>query len=220
MAQPMLGDVELQLVQKIDTSDQQVRTQHSVPSLEGDFLQGIGRRASRVTLTGVITGEEAKTGLKTLRDKFRAAEPVSFVADIATATKVDQVIIAQMGVRELAGLPERFEYSIHLVEFVPPPATQAVTEQPPIQAVDEAVAADAAEVQETAVNQIDAQMGTIEVTVEPSEADADLSQLQIIIQGQTSEGQDYRVVLDQQTNGVFRKTDVPVGEYIVSLQVT
>lgn len=126
---PMLDEIELRLVQKIDTEEEQVQAQHGVPALEGDFLQGLGRRATRVTLNGVMTGTEAAADLKTLREKFRNAEPVSFIADIATATKVGQVLIEEMGVRELAGKPERFEYALTLRELVPPPPP--VTEEPP-----------------------------------------------------------------------------------------
>lgn len=126
---PMLDEIELKLVQKIDTEEEQVQAQHGVPALEGDFLQGLGRRATRVTLNGVMTGTEAAEDLKTLREKFRDAEPVSFVADIATATKVGRVLIEEMGVRELAGKPERFEYALTLRELVPPPPP--VTEEPP-----------------------------------------------------------------------------------------
>ena len=126
---PMLDEIELKLVQKIDTEGEQAQARHGVPALEGDFLQGLGRRATRVTLSGVMTGTEAAEDLKTLREKFRDAEPVSFVADIATATKVGQVLIEEMGVRELAGKPERFEYALTLREHVPPPPF--VTEEPP-----------------------------------------------------------------------------------------
>jgi len=115
-ARPMLGDVELQLVQNIEADEDQVLVRHDVPALEGDFLQGLGRRATRLILTGVLTGPEAGEGLKTLRDKFRAAQPVDFVADITTATRVGQVLIEEMGVRELAGKPERFEYAFTLRE--------------------------------------------------------------------------------------------------------
>lgn len=126
---PMLGDIELELVQKIEVEEDQVLTEHSVPALEGDFLQRLERRATRVKLTGVMTGPEAGEALKTLREKFRQAEPVSFVADIATATKVDKVLIEEMGVRELAGKPERFEYELTLREFTPAPRT--TIEDPP-----------------------------------------------------------------------------------------
>ncbi len=105
-AKPMLGDVELQLVQKLEAEEDLVLAQHDVPALEGDFLQRLGRRATRFSLTGVLSGPEVADGLKTLREKFRAAEPVSFVADIATATTVDQVLIEEMGVREPQSLEE------------------------------------------------------------------------------------------------------------------
>ena len=133
MARPMLDDIELQNVQYIEVDGDQVLTQHDIPALEGDFFQRLGRRASQVTLTGVLTGPDAqadsaaeaeldvKARLKRLRDKFRAATPVSFVADITTSTRIDQVLIEEMGVRELAGKPERFEYTFTLREYIPAP---------------------------------------------------------------------------------------------------
>src|ERR1044072_8881957 len=126
---PMLGDIELELVQRIEIDDDQILAQHSVPALEGDFLQGQGRRASRVLPAGVLTRPKAGESLKTLRDKFRAAEPTIFVADIATATRVDEVLIEEMTVRELAGKPERFEYGLWRREKLTPP--KPVVEDPP-----------------------------------------------------------------------------------------
>src|SRR6266550_2954701 len=115
---PMIDDLELQQLQQIEADEKEVLAQHGVPALEGDFLQDLGRRAERIRLNGVITGSESGEGLTKLREKFRAAEPVSFVSDIATATKVDKVLIEEMGVRELAGKPERFEYAFGLREFL------------------------------------------------------------------------------------------------------
>src|SRR5262245_16612587 len=117
-ARPMLDGIELQQVQKVEGEDQEVLAQHGVPALEGDFLQDLGRRVTRLSLTGVMTGPEAGEKLKTLRAKFRLATPVPFVTDIATATKVDKVLIEELGVRELAGKPERFEYELTLREFL------------------------------------------------------------------------------------------------------
>lgn len=127
---PMLGDLELEQVQRIETDQDQVLLAHEVPALEGDFLQRLGRRGTGVTLSGVLTGPESKEGVAALREKFHAAEPVSFVADIATATRVDEVLIEQLDVRELAGRPERFEYAFSLREFTEPP--EVPTEPPPV----------------------------------------------------------------------------------------
>src|SRR3974377_1134378 len=106
-SRPVLDDLELSLVQKIDSDQDQELAETSVPGLDGDFLASEGRHATRFTLPGVITGDNAKDGLKKIREKFTIAEPVPFVADIATATKVDKVLIEEMGVRELAGRPDR-----------------------------------------------------------------------------------------------------------------
>jgi outer membrane protein OmpA-like peptidoglycan-associated protein len=125
----MLDTFELPQVQAIDGAERESIRQHSVAALEGDFLQGLGRRAVRVELAGVLTGAEAGTQLKKLRDKHRAAEPVTFVADIATATTLGRVMIEELGIRELAGRPERFEYAISLIEYTP--AAQPGNESPP-----------------------------------------------------------------------------------------
>ncbi|HYH79693.1 MAG TPA: protein-arginine deiminase family protein [Longimicrobium sp.] len=117
----LLDELELPLAQCIDVEDSQALVRHAVPGLDGDLLQRMGRRAARVAVTGVVTGPEARDGLEQLRDKLRQTEPVDFVADIATATRVSRVLVEELDVRELAGKPERFEYAFLLREFNPPP---------------------------------------------------------------------------------------------------
>src|SRR5579863_404394 len=120
-AKPMLDGFELQQVQKIEAEDNEAVTQHRVPGLEGDFLQDLGRRATRIVLNGVLTGSTVADNLKQLREQFQKAEAVPFVADVATAVAVDKVLIEEFNVRELAGKPERFEYAFALREFIEPP---------------------------------------------------------------------------------------------------
>lgn len=217
MVRPMLDDIELQHVQKIEVDGDQVLVQHGVPALEGDFLQRLGRRGARIVLSGVLTGPYAGDGLKTLRDKFRAAEPVSFVADIATATRVDQVLIEEMGVREVAGKPERFEYAFTLREYTPGPAVS--TERPsPTQ--DEQITADATDRQQETETQIENRQGTLEVVVEVSDvSQTDFTRIQVQVAGQTEAGEPLNLLLTEQEHGVFRKTDMPAGEYTVTLQI-
>lgn len=131
MPRPMLDDLELQQVQTIEVDGDQVWVQHGIPALEGDFLQGLGRRASQITLTGMLSGAEVADSLKKLRDKFRAAALVTFAADIATAVRLEQVLIEEMGVRELAGRPARFEYAFTLREFTPATPTEIIVPPPP-----------------------------------------------------------------------------------------
>ena len=56
-----------------------------------------------------------------LRTKFKAAEPVSFAADITTATEIVDVLIEDLRVVGVAGRPNMFSYALVLRESPPPP---------------------------------------------------------------------------------------------------
>ena len=192
---PMLDGVELPQAQRIASQDEEVLAQHAVPALEGDFLQDLGRRAVRVTLTGMLTGPEAGEDLKGLREKFHAAAPVPFVSDIATATRVDKVLIKEMGVRELAGKTERFEYALSLREYIPPPAV--TVEVPPVIPVPP--------VPETATL-------VVEVIVEGDPA-FDFSRVRVTATGTVSR------TLTNRVENVWTETDFPPGQYTVEAVV-
>jgi len=145
MAQPrpMLDDVELPQVQRIVVDGDQLLFAHEVAGLDGDFLQRLQRRAGTVRLEGVLSGAGARETLKKLRNKFRAGKPFPFVADITTATRIGEVLIQELGIRELAGRPERFEYAFLLREYQPPPPPSRpvipVTPPPPVTPVQQRV---------------------------------------------------------------------------------
>lgn len=205
---PMLDSIELQKVQKIEIDGDQVLVEHEIPALEGNFFQGTGRRVTRVSLTGVLTGSEAAEGLKTLREKFRAADPVPFVADITTATRVDQVLIEEMGVRELAGKPERFEYAITLLEFTV--AQAAVPEEPP-----------EPETPEPPDQRIDQNVGTliVEVIVE-GQAGFDYSKVTVTVQGNQEDGTSLSRTLTNRVDNIWTEDDFPAGSHTVDAVVT
>jgi outer membrane protein OmpA-like peptidoglycan-associated protein len=196
MARPLLDNLELQQVQEIETEQDQVLVQHGIPALEGDFLQRLDRRATQVTLIGVLTGAEVGERLKSLREKFRAAQPIPFVADITTATKVDQVLIEEMGVRELAGKPARFEYSFTLREYITPPAEE--TEEPPPEDEEET----------------DPEVATLEVEVEVrGEPDFDVSTATVTVSGRQTDGRNLSRTLENPENNVWTERDFPPGQY-------
>jgi outer membrane protein OmpA-like peptidoglycan-associated protein len=195
MVRPLLGDIELQQVQKIETEADQVFTQHSIPALEGDFFQGLERRNTWVKLSGVLTGADVQTGLKDLRDKFRAAQPVDFVADIATATKVNQVVIEEMGVRELAGKPARFEYAFTLREYIPAPAPQQEPPPPIPPRLDPVTA--------TLI---------VEVIVE-GEPTFDFSTVIVTVRGTQDDGAALDRTLTNRTNNRWTEATFPPGNY-------
>lgn len=196
MVRPLLGDIELQQVQKIETEADQTFAQHSIPALEGNFFQGLGRRNTWVKLSGVLTGAEVKIGLKDLRDKFRDAQPVDFIADIATATQVNQVVIEEMGVRELAGKPARFEYAFTLREYIPAPVPPQEPPPPIPPRLDPVTA--------TLI---------VEVIVE-GEPDFDFSKVTVTIQGtQDEDNTTLDRTLTNRANNIWTEADFPSGSY-------
>jgi outer membrane protein OmpA-like peptidoglycan-associated protein len=193
---PMLGDIELQQVQFIDSDQDQVLARHDVPALEGDFWQGLGRRAGTFSLAGVLSGVEAGEGLSSLREKFRAAEPISFVADIAAANRVDQVLIEEMEVREIAGRPLRFEYAFRLREYLPPPPPQQqVVPQttPPTPATDTGIL-------------------EVEVIVE-GQPDFDHGNTTVTVEGRQDDGNTLSRTLTDRTDNIWRQENFPPGTY-------
>jgi outer membrane protein OmpA-like peptidoglycan-associated protein len=202
-SKPMLGDLELQQVQKIEVDEDQTLAQQGVPALEGDFLQRLGRRASQISLTGVLTGSDAGAGLKTLQEKFRAAESVSFVADIATATKVDQVLIEELGMRELAGKPERFEYALTLREFVPPPQPQQEPPPPP----------------PPPPPSVDTGTLVVDVTV-TGQPGFDFSKVSVSVEGTQDDGASLSRTITQRSENTWTDDHMPPGQYTVTAMET
>lgn len=213
---PMLGDLELETVQRIETEEGQVLTRHEIPALEGDFLQRLGRRGSRVSLAGMVVGPEVRERLQELRTKVRTAEPVPFASDIATATRLAEVLVEELDVREIAGRPERFEVTLALRELTEPPAAESGEEEVPADEEVDTEAAEAAdEDAEETVAQIAEDVGELRVRIEITEGPEDVTGLGVLVEGVTEAGEEVFFTIEQATEGVFLRTDVPAGEYTV-----
>lgn len=118
---PMLGDVELRTIQHVTTLERRSLVEHPIPGMAGSAFQDMGRPATCIKLSGILYGEQSRADLEKLRGKFQAAEPLSFTADITTATQITDVLIEDLHVVEVAGRPNTFVYRILLRESPPPP---------------------------------------------------------------------------------------------------
>lgn len=116
----MLDDLELPLVQEVMTLEKRVLAEHKPPGMAGSLLQNLGRRLTRLSLWGVATGDKAQEFIEKLNGKFRDGKPLPFTADIVAESKLDQVLIEDLSVQELAGKPGRFAYVLILREFIKP----------------------------------------------------------------------------------------------------
>jgi hypothetical protein len=117
---PMLDDIELPQVQEITSHEKRVLAEHKPPGMAGSLLQNLGRRPTRLVLWGVAAGTEAQNLIDKLNDKFRAGEPVPFTADIVADAEIEEMIIDDLRVQDLAGKPERYAYILTLREYIEP----------------------------------------------------------------------------------------------------
>jgi hypothetical protein len=210
----LLDGVELPLAQCIDAEDVQVVVRHAVPGLDGGVLQRTGRRAARVAVTGVVAGADALGRLETLRDRVRGADPVDFVADVATAVRVTRVRVEALDVREVAGKPERWEYAFLLREHQDPPPVME-TDPPEPAAVQTAAVDDGRAAAAEQAGGVDAGTGELVVQVTLADGGADYTGVRVLVEGTTESGEALSFSIDEHDNGAFRREGLPAGEYTV-----
>lgn len=121
MARPMLDRWEMPGVEAIHVEEQRRLVDHSIPGRTGSLLQDMGSRPARLVIAGSLSEEQDRTGfLEELRRRFASAEPVTFVADITTASTVGYVVVRDLQVRASSGDPSAYHYVVTLVESPPP----------------------------------------------------------------------------------------------------
>lgn len=117
---PMLDDITLPQVQTLRLRDARALAEHRAPQMDGTYFQNMGRHATAILVAGIASGPEADDFLASLTEKFDAAEPLPFVADIVTDAEIEQVLIDDFKTRETAGKPDRYAYALVLREYQEP----------------------------------------------------------------------------------------------------
>jgi hypothetical protein len=118
----MIGDWAVPRIERIETVEDRRLARLSVPGLVGDLHQDLGRHSVVVEITGSLQGDtERDDFLDAVREPFNAGEPVTFVADITTATGLEQVLIEHLDVVEVNSYAGSFRYTIRLRQYVEPP---------------------------------------------------------------------------------------------------
>lgn len=117
---PMLSDIELPQVQELRTSDLRAVAEHMPAGKDGSLLQNLGRAPTTVTVWGMATDPGSLDLLDRLKQELRTGVAVSFVSDITTDTTIEQVLVDDLQMRQVAGKPDRFAYVLTLREFIEP----------------------------------------------------------------------------------------------------
>jgi len=122
IAKPILDNFEIKGIQDISAQEKRALTEHRVPGMEGSLFHDMGAQPALITIRGSLNYNESRQdviNLEELRRKFHDAKAVPFVADITTATKVKEVLIKYIEIKESEKLPDYFDYFIELKEHAP-----------------------------------------------------------------------------------------------------
>jgi hypothetical protein len=124
---PLLGDISLQYVQRIEHSLDGGFAPTRIPGLAGTLQQNIGRLSHEILIAGILFGSEAPGQLETLQQAVAANEELTFAANITSALELQKVVITRFRAVEVAGRPNTYHYEIALRESPPLPPPAQVT---------------------------------------------------------------------------------------------
>ncbi|WP_233104283.1 DNA circularization N-terminal domain-containing protein [Haliangium ochraceum] len=123
----MIAGVELPAARAVRASENRHIVHHHIPGFEGDILQDVGRGPSVFLIEGVLHGDSAHSDAETLRQRFRNGTPVEFVAPLATAFEVQDVLIRSIELSEVGGWSALIHARITVIEYVEPPKTATLS---------------------------------------------------------------------------------------------
>jgi hypothetical protein len=119
---PLLGDWEIPNIAGLETLEKRELAELEVPGRVGSLFQDLNAAPTRIAIRGSLYGDERRDEfLSKVREQFRAGEPVTFVADILTATDVQYVLIETMQFAEAGETPDETSFLLLLRESPPPP---------------------------------------------------------------------------------------------------
>lgn len=119
---PVLGDWEIPRIASIQALENRSFVELAIPGRVGSLFQDLNTTPTRIAIAGSLYGDEARDEfIEELRGKFREGQPVTFVADIVTATEVQYVIIETLTFQESGAQPDQIDYWVVIKESPPPP---------------------------------------------------------------------------------------------------
>ena len=121
MAKPVLGDWEIPRIQKLRSDERRRIAELNIPGRAGSLLQDLNNAPTSIEIHGSLFADERSEFLTSVREKFRAGEPQTFVADITEATDIQYVMIEVLVVEESSRFPDQIDYYLKLQESPPPP---------------------------------------------------------------------------------------------------
>lgn len=121
---PLLGDITLTAVQRVDQHLDAGFHDVAVLGLAGHAQQRSGRPSHRLSIVGLLHGPSALDDLASLQAIATSGTETTFAADIVTALDLQHVVITRFDAVEAAGRPGVIDFRLELAESppLPPPA--------------------------------------------------------------------------------------------------
>ncbi len=121
-ARPVLGDWEIPHIHAIYSTEKRTFSEFQVPGRSGSLLQDMNTEPLKLAITGSLYGEECRDEFfQQVREKFLSGEPLTFTADILTATELQYVVIESLKFHASGNAPDETDFLIVLRESPPPP---------------------------------------------------------------------------------------------------
>jgi len=135
-----IAGISLEKLTSIEATEMARFARHSVPGMDGDLSQEMGRPSVSIRVRGIFYGADAISQLDTLRARMLDRAPVDFVCELTGSGYVSEVVVDQLNVAQLAGHPDEFEYTCVVTEYVPPPPppTSSLLDELDLGIIDEA----------------------------------------------------------------------------------
>jgi hypothetical protein len=128
----MLGDWELPSIERVELVESRRLARLGVPGLTGDLHQDLGAESLTVAISGSLQGDDRRSALlEMLQERFRAGDPLPFVADIVESSELEDVLIVGFEIVETDDWSDAIRYRLVLRQYVePPPPPSPVPELP------------------------------------------------------------------------------------------
>ena len=110
---------EIRSVHSVSISGRRNVVEHKIPGSKGNVFQDLGRDPLMIKIDGRLIGNGSTATLNEIRAKFESGEPVAFASDIGSLEEVSKVVVENLTIQFIGGLPNGTSYSLMVREFSP-----------------------------------------------------------------------------------------------------
>jgi len=117
-------------VSKIGTIDRRRIIKHDASAVYGTIVDDQGKASAMLLIEGRFVGEDAMSGMSSLRTKYKKGEPINLVSDITLLSSINKVMIEELRIHMSSSVQLSYEYQMILREYVETVKKQSATAPP------------------------------------------------------------------------------------------